>query len=297
MKPTLRPYRRGADYDQVGRFLVRTYQPTGEHVNWLQPRWEYMHYHPLSKGVDLNAIGVWELAGRIVGVVHPEHRMDQAYFEIDPDHGALKGEMLVFAEEHLAAATETGRRLAVFINDADLGFQGIAAQRGYERSGRSEPMTMLPIPKLFPSITLPAGFRLQSLADDNDLWRVHGVLWRGFDHGDDPPRDELADREFMQSAPNFRRDLNIVVVAPDESFVSYCGMWMEPVHRVAYVEPVATDPKYRRMGLGSAAVREGIRRGGRLGATVAYVGSTLPIYRSLGFRQIYNCSLWCREWT
>lgn len=40
-----------------------------------------------------------------------------------------------------------------------------------------------------------------------------------------------------------------------------------------YVEPVATDPDYRRMDLGKAAVLEGIRRCGELGAEVAYVGS------------------------
>lgn len=54
----------------------------------------------------------------------------------------------------------------------------------------------------------------------------------------------------MQSAPSFRKDLNVVVEAPDGSFVAYCGMWLEPVHAIAYVEPVATDPDYRRMGLG-----------------------------------------------
>ena len=67
----------------------------------------------------------------------------------------------------------------------------------------------------------------------------------------------------------------IVVEAPDGRFVSYCGMWYEPVHSIAYVEPVATDPDYRRMGLGRAAVMEGIRRCGALGATEAWVGSDL----------------------
>ena len=73
-------------------------------------------------------------------------------------------------------------------------------------------------------------------------------------------------------------------------------MWYEPVHRIAYVEPVATDPDYRRMGLGSAAVLEGIRRCGEEGATAAYVGTSRPFYQSLGFRQVYSCSAWQREW-
>lgn len=100
----------------------------------------------------------------------------------------------------------------------------------------------------------------------------------------------------MQSAPNYRKDLNIVVEAPDGSFVSYCGMWREPVHSLAYVEPVATDPAYRRMGLGRAAVMEGIRRGGESGARTACVGSVKPFYLALGFRPAYGSSVWRREW-
>ena len=101
----------------------------------------------------------------------------------------------------------------------------------------------------------------------------------------------------MQSAPNYRKDLNIVVVTPGGSFVSYCGMWYEPVHSIAYVEPVATDPDYRRMGLARAAVLEGIRRCGELGARVAYVGSKQPLYLSLGFRPEYDSCVWERERT
>ena len=88
-----------------------------------------------------------------------------------------------------------------------------------------------------------------------------------------------------------------VVEAPDGNFVSYCGMWCEPVHAVRYVEPVATDPDYRRMGLGKAAVIEGIRRCGELGATLAYVGTATPFFQSIGFEQIFNRSIWQRKWT
>jgi len=297
MQATVRHYNHAADYEKVSRFLVRTYRTTGGHINWLQPRWEYMHYHPLVRGVDLNSIGVWDANGEVVGVAHPEHAMGTAYFEIDPEHGALKGEMLRYAEEHLSASRDGVRRLRLHINDEDDDFQKLASEMGYVKGDGCESMSHFPIPVPFPAVPLPAGFRLKSLAEDNDLRKLNRALWRGFDHGDEPPDDAIEDRKFMQAAPNYRKDLNIVVEAPDGNFVSYCGMWYEPVHSIAYVEPVATDPDYRRMGLASAAVLEGIRRCGEQGATVAYVGAIRPIYLSIGFRQIYNCSAWQREWT
>jgi len=230
-------------------------------------------------------------------VVHPEHAMGTAYLQVDPGYGALKEKMLAYAEEHIAAIANGKESLSVYINDRDEAFQALAAEMGYGRTDSTEPMARLVVPSPFPTIAVPDGFRLKSLAEDNDHAKVHRLLFRGFNHGDEPPGAGVEARKFMQSAPNYRKDLNIVTEAPDGTFVSYCGMWYEPVNRIAYVEPVCTDPDHRRMGLASAAVLEGIRRCGKLGATVAYVGATLPVYLSIGFRQIYNRAAWRREWT
>lgn len=297
MNTRFRFYNHAADYQRVGEFLVRTYSTAGEHINWLQPRWEYMHYHPGIKKVDLSSIGVWEAKGEIVAVVHLEHCMGTAYFEINPAYVALKSEMLAYAEEHLCAATEKGKSLNIYINDRDDKFQALAEKMGYKKHAGFEPMSHFLIPKSLPAIKLPDGFRLKSLAEDNDLRKLTRVIFRGFNHGNEAPDDGIKEREFMQSAPNYRKDLNIVVEGPDGNFVSYCGMWFEPVHRIAYIEPVCTDHDYRRMVLASATVLEGVRRCGKLGATVVYVGAIKPIYLSLGFQQIFNCSEWRREWT
>jgi hypothetical protein len=95
----IRHYSHDRDYDRIGRFLVETYGAGAAHINWLQPRWEYMHYHPMIWEVDCSTIGVWEERGKIVGTVHPEHPMGEAYFEIHPDYGNLRREMLEYAEE------------------------------------------------------------------------------------------------------------------------------------------------------------------------------------------------------
>jgi GNAT superfamily N-acetyltransferase len=106
--------------------------------------------------------------------------------------------------------------------------------------------------------------------------------------------DDLEDRRKMFDTPKARRDLKIAVKAPSGDFVAFCGMFYESSGRFAYVEPVATDPDYRRLGLGKAAVLEGIRRCRDLGAEVAYVGSNLPFYLSFGFKVIYNTACWVR---
>ncbi|KAB3525659.1 GNAT family N-acetyltransferase [Alkaliphilus serpentinus] len=296
----LRKYNREKDYQRVNDFLNETYIGEGKYLNWLQPRWEYMHFHPMQDESNLNRIGIWEDTGKIVAVVNYEMRLGEAFFHVDPDYTHLKEEMFEYAEANLLGQSgkyPDKKYLSANINDFDKELEEIAESKGYKKTETDKPwcvVTWMPIPNPFPEIKLPEGFRLQSLADDNDLHKVDRVLWRGFNHTGEPPANGIEDRKLMQSAPNFRKDLNIVVVAPNGDFVSYAGIWFEETHKYAYVEPVATDPDYRRMGLGKAAVLEAVRRCGELGATVAYVESTLPIYLSCGFKRIFGRYPWVK---
>ena len=188
-----------------------------------------MHYHPLfdeSLKTAFANTGVWESNGSIVGVVHFEHRPGRIFFQVHPEFRDLKPEMLEYAEIYLSVGNADRRRkIEIWVNDFDIKFQSVARERGYRLvEGTREFWSILEIRNPFPAIKLPEGFRLQSLADANDLNRLHRVLHRGFDHPGEPLIDGLVGRERMQSAPNYRRDLNIVAVAPDGTYASYCGM-------------------------------------------------------------------------
>lgn len=296
MTISMRTYETPTDYQLVGDFLIRHHQRGNRDGNWLQPAWAYMHSHPLLDESALERIGIWEDAGEIVAVVHYEWRLGEVFFQVHPDYAHLKPGMLAYAERRLRGTSESGEQYVwAFINDFDRGLMDHVQRLGYERCPeRDRPMAQLQIPSPFPETDLPPGFRLKSLADDNDLHKIHRVLWRGFNHPGDPPEDEIEGRRKMQSAPTYRHDLNIVVEGPEGYFVAYSGTWHEPANRIAYVEPVATDPDYRRLGLGTAAVLEGIRRCGAEGASVAYVGSDQPFYLAMGFGVVHTAQCWTK---
>jgi predicted N-acetyltransferase YhbS len=296
MNITLRSYNYPKDFKLVGDFLIDNYHSGNKDGNWIQPAWEYMHSHPSLDEASLDKIGLWEDAGKIVGVAHYEGEVGEVFFEIHPCYTFLKATMLEYAENQLYGKTETGERyLNVFINDFDRDFETLVQLRGYEQDeNRARPMSQMAIPQPFPPISLPGGFRLKSLAEDNDLSKIHRVLWRGFDHAGEPPAAGLEWRKKMQSGPNFRKELTIVIEAPDGNFVSFCGMWYEATKQIAYVEPVATDPDFRGRGLGKAAVLEGLRRCGVLGATVAFVGSDQKFYQAIGFNKLFTSNCWVK---
>jgi GNAT superfamily N-acetyltransferase len=297
MSIRLRRYKRRVDFDKIGQFLYETYQPENRHSNWLQPRWEYMHYHPDLDESALNKIGIWETDGNIVGVAHYELALGEVYFEVHPDFTHLKQEMLEYAEDHLNIETDDGHRyIKIYVNDFDTELEAIVKGWGYQMvMETADCWSAFNISNPFPEISLPTGFQLKSLQDDNDLRKLNRVIYRGFNHSGEPPEAGIKGMERMQSAPNYRKDLNIIVQAPNGRYASYCGMWYEARNKIAYVEPVCTDPDYHRLGLGTAAVLEGIRRCGTEGATVAFVGSQQPFYISMGFEKLFDIHLWTNK--
>jgi GNAT superfamily N-acetyltransferase len=296
---TLRQCAGSEDFAAISDFLFGLYQPNNRDGNWFQPIWEYAYTHPAFDDESVQRIGIWEDAGAIVAVATYELRLGEAFFQVHPAYGHLKPAMLDHAEAHLRGIEPDGTLyLQAYVPDFDKPFERVVAARGYELDPECHrPMAQFEIPHPFPAIDVPAGFRLQSLADDNDLVKLDRALWRGFNHAGEPPADGLEDRKKMQSGPHFRKDLSITVVAPDGAFVAFAGLWLDPVNRFGYVEPVATDPDYRRMGLGRAAVLEGIRRCGEEGAQVAYVGSVQPFYLSMGFKVVYTSNCWIKRFS
>ena len=294
MPATRRAFSAPADFDAVSEFLFGLYEPDNLDGNWIQPIWEYAYTHPYFDDKSVERIGIWEDGGGIVAVVMYELTLGEAFFQVARGYEHLKPEMLRHAEEHLVGTTDEGaRELDVFVSSLDAEFAGTVRSEGFERNPRGDrPTSRMWVPDPYPEVTVPDGFTLKSLADDNNLRKADRVLWRGFNHPGEPSEDGAESRKKMQSGPHYRLDTTMVVEAPNGDFVSFAGLWYDAVNGIAYVEPVATDPDYRRMGLARAAILEGVRRCRDLGADRAFVGSTLPVYLALGFEPVYTSECW-----
>jgi predicted N-acetyltransferase YhbS len=297
MSLRIRAYDHARDFDMVGRFLIDEFNPGNRLRNWTQPRWEYMHYHPLINDQPRERIGVLEDDGRVVGAAHLEHGPAVTYIQYREGYEGALPLLVDHLEANFGGMSRSLQRnmLGVYVNDFDDHLIREVAGRGFERQDRFyEHYSRFPNDRGIPEARLPAGFRLQSLAEENDLDKINRVLWRGFNHEGPVPDDEIPGRIQLQSAPGFRKDLNVVVVAPDGSYVAYAGMWFVPENKLGYVEPVATDPDFRLMGLGRAAVLEVVRRVTDLGAQSVWVGTDLDFYMALGFERQFRRSIWIK---
>lgn len=293
---TVRPFSYERDFMRIGELEMDDYRGNNDDGNWLRPIWEYAYYHPLRDDEHMDRWRVWEEDGAIVGIVHYEWFLGEAYVQTFRGHGHLTAEMLDYAESEMRGRDTGGNEfLKVWAPDVIPALVDELRRRGFARNeGEDRPLFGIDLTGPL-EYAVPDGFTLQSLADENDLAKINRCLWRGFDREGEPDGD-LSGRRRMQQAPHFRHDLTMTVVAPTGEYVAFAGTWVEPSAGYAVVEPVATDPDYRRMGLGRAAVLGGLERCATEGAKIGYVGSDQQFYKSIGFRLINTEECWAKHW-
>ncbi len=285
----------GNDYYSVREFLIEFDNHNYPFGRWdwktmlLCAAWEWTDPDGIEK------IGIWEENKKIVAVATYDTNFGSVYLLTLKGYEKLKPEMLLYAKENMAKDGQ----IRIMIFDGDLELQNIAAQNGFFPTQDKENDSIYPIKLENIHYSLPHGFEITSLNENFDLYKYGQVLWKGFNreiNGECPFsiywNKNLEKYKQEWDRPNINLNLKIVVVAPNGDFVSHCGMWYDEKTQNALVEPVATDPAYRKMGLGKAAVLEGIKRCGELGATSAFVCSSQQFYYNIGFRPYKTSTFW-----
>ncbi len=306
----LRAYDRERDFDRVREFLVRTQRAFGTPgLNWGLERWNYARFFvaPMlgSTGTDpgvppgaLRAIRMWEEMiglweddkGNIIGVANIEHPdpdhpdFGEIFLQRHPDHPELLDEMLRYAEERFRDPREN--RVFIVAYERDRVLRDVLGERGYvEKPDIAMPYLEIELTGL-PAPTLPPGFTVRTMAEENDVERRRELFGRAFDYPD--PEDwpsGFAYRE-LQRAPDYRKEHDLVLVAPDGTYAACCIIWHDAANRMGHLEPVGTHPDFRRRGLARAVVLHGLHKLAGLGATRVPMVSTVPLYEAIGFRKL-----------
>ncbi|OPJ62832.1 GNAT family N-acetyltransferase [Clostridium chromiireducens] len=277
------------DYHKVRNFFIRL-----GYVEFTYTRWDWMTTHGYLDRSAVGKTGLWEDEGKIVGVATFDCQLGEAFCLALPEYAFLKKEMLIYAKDNLSKDGKFG----VVIADTDLRFQDIAADLGFKATEEKENDAIFYVDKTSTKYNLPDGFYITTMKETFDLYQYLRVLWKGFNHelNGEGEFQFTKEKEILSNAemlrPNVDLNLKVAAVAPDGNFAAYCGMWYDPQAGYAVIEPVATDPKYRKMGLGRAVVLEGISRVGELGAKTALVGSMQQFYYSIGLRPYKTATIW-----
>jgi mycothiol synthase len=308
MKPTLRNYQTEEDYWCIREFLREVSRLPDRHdFAWSLLRWDYWRWHVNENIFRFkleDMITLWEANGQVVAMLNPDTN-GEAFFQIHPSyHGPeLLSEMLDVAEQKLPNTKADGKKeLILWVNAEDAVHKDILTQRGYARSKfLAEHMRRRPFAKPIPDPVPPVGYTIRALGEEGELPARSWLSWKVFHPAE--PDEKYQGWEWyrnVQRVPLYRRDLDIVAVAPDGELAAFCTVWFDDITRTAVFEPVGTHPDHQKRGLGKAVMSEGLRRAEKLGATLATVSSystgAHALYESMGFTEVDILEPWIKEW-
>lgn len=284
MELSMRPYKSEADYWKIRAFLRQVLLSNGlQEQSWHVARLDYWRWH-LVVNVEIfpsidDVIYIWEtMDGDIAAVLNPEGQ-SEAFLQVAPRYISplLLTEMLSCAETKLSVPGKNGKRvLTIWCNQSNTLQKRILLQRGYaavESPESKEHLHFRLLNTSVPGATLPVGYTIRSLAGEDELPGRSWASWLAF-HPNDPDGDYDGWEWYvnLQRQPLYRRDLDLVVIAPGGQIVAFCTVWYDDVTRCGYIEPVGTVPEHQRRGLARALLYEGMRRLQRLGGERAFVG-------------------------
>lgn len=323
MSANLRKYNPKQDFLRIRDFLVDTFSLYGRPFNWMVGRWNFCRYfvlpvhsyhntrffgiptttersHRDEQPLWERTIGVWETdGGDIVGVVHSENEEPgEAFIQIHPAYTDLYEAMVTYAETHLADTLGNVGYVKLYIDDANASLQRLASAKGYRRLAMSTPLLEFCVDEA-PEPQLPSGFRIQSVLDEDDVEQRRKVYSLAFGaHYGPSAWDPASAFRLMQGAPDYRKDLDLFIVAPNGEYASFGTIWIDAANQYGNFEPVGTHVEYRRMGLARAVLYEGFRRMRQYDVTHSYMTSTNAFYLNIGFHKTpYAYSPWIKYFT
>ncbi len=291
---TQQPYTGEHDYQRLRAFLQSIFTLRGPCPPITIGDLDCWRFWNPDPQVYIQSCGLWQdKDGNLVGFAWPGIEPDGTGIidlSVHPQYPELLDAMLRWSETWLQQAMPSDTlaldvTIAALEHNAEL--TTVLDAQGYTRTENySHWYRVRSLADTVPDGILPLGYTIRPVEGRGDV-EPFAELSNLTDAGDEITADMYC---AMMAAPTYRRDLNLIICAPDTTFAAFCIIWYDEINRVGQFEPVGCHPHHRRKGLSRAMMLEGLQRLRKLGATRALVATgrrnqaANALYESLGFR-------------
>ncbi|UCE29253.1 MAG: GNAT family N-acetyltransferase [Candidatus Bathyarchaeota archaeon] len=306
MKIVSRAYNSDEDFTSVVTFLHETFKKTNSYQNWFPERFENSH-RSCGNVQWVDDIRIWEDTNEVkrsrkwvVAVANPESPFDY-FIQIDPSYSFLEQEILEWIEKHCLERKKDSvktQRLRIHTIEGNPARELLLAELGYQKGEIAGYLRLRPVDLPLPHADYPERYEIRSIGGKSDYDQLAAVTRLVFGHG------EWFNAEVYEEITRcsfYKQDLDLVAVAPDGTFVSFCTFRMDPISRITALEPMGTHPSHRRQGLAKALIVEGVKRAMKYNPTLFYIGGAIDtfaanrLYDSVGFTEKFAECCWQKE--
>ena len=269
-------------YDEIYEFLLgASDRGLNEHFHW--GRFEWMMDSGYLAEDKLTTIAMFRNSGGgIVGLVTYDTGWHDRTYLI---HSENDKELL---KEMVAYVLRTDEQPMIKVNSLDAPLCEVLREMGFEKKHTNDHVLQIALDRDL-HYNIPEGYKVGGMELGFDLWKCQLVLHKGFDHEDEGLPQPLDPDTFVLT-PHADRALKVFAMDETE-YCAHCGLWYTK-GETAYIEPVVTIPRCRRLGLGRAVIYEAISRAKRLGAKRAVVLSQQEFYYRIGLEYSSEFCTW-----
>ena len=223
-------------------------------------------------------IALWEDNARMAaGFALVDLVFKNLYFEVAPEarDGSLAAEAIAWAAgclRHVVGGVNPDLTLDTACFEDDAWRLAVLEQHGFV----VQPVRTL---TFFRSLSepigeplLPPGFHVRSATGEQEaeaLTALHRAAF-GTEHM------TVEERLAMMRVPGYDRALDLIAIAPDKSLAGYCfcSISHEDGSCLGHTDPVATRPRFQRLGLARALMLTGLRKLKERGAETVILGTS-----------------------
>lgn len=309
MTPTFCRYQTDEEFWRIRNFLREVFLLNNrtEH-SWNVARLDYWRWHFILTCHETGpfeevTVGWKTESGEIAAILHPICH-DEVRLHIHPHFRTveLEDEIIAYAETHYSDEYQDGKRtlyLPVFSDDTLR--QDVLARRGFLKRPGWGHHWRRDLDEPLPFTPLAPGYEIRSMGTIQEHSARSWASWRAF-HWEEPDANYDGDCSWfqnLQSAPLYRRDLDIVAATPEGEITAFCTIFYDDTTRSAVTVLVGTAAEHWRQGLGKAVMVEGMRRLQQLGCTRVFSTATDEpadaLYRSV-MQEMQVTDTWVKIW-
>ncbi|NHI90312.1 MAG: GNAT family N-acetyltransferase [Candidatus Thorarchaeota archaeon] len=290
----MRNYHYDDDIDEARRFLGNIFNLSKKHYALVPSRLENERHGPCGseeEREDDSRIRIWEYMDENSALIAALTLFESnGYFWINvhPDHENLVRKLIPAVEEQWKQMRKNDEEELKIGTPVPVSFKSrikVLQEFEYEDGGVCEHNQVWPNDTPPPVFQAPEGYIVRHVKLPEDFEPYSEVVNTVFSHCG--MTEKLA--MLYTEAGFYHDELDLVTEAPDGSFASFVTVRIDPLTRMAELEPVGTHPDHRRRGLGKAVCAEGIRRVQKYNPTCIVILGAAPteaaakLYESLGF--------------
>jgi ribosomal protein S18 acetylase RimI-like enzyme len=294
----MRDYYWDKDFEAAMLFLGEIYPIRTAHSNWIPSTLENVKFGPGGTEYldeEEEYLKLWEeydttreAAVRIIALSFTKPS-GECWLSIHPDYMSEFKGIVQWMEDRVRELNKVkGKELkmSLVVDDNDEGRIALLSELGFQKGEMDGDKQIRPLDAPVPDYSLPRGYTIRHAVVEEDYMEYREVQKSVFRHIKDMSKEQLL---LYSRASFYKEDLDIVAVDSKGNFAAFCNVRMDPISKIAELEPVGTHPDHRKLGLGKAVICEGLKRLEKYEPSAMVIIGAAPsegarrLYESVGF--------------